>query len=783
MKILLFVNILVMIFVNSYSFGNDEVNSYYEVSQLFNQRAGRVACDFLSTELARIKELNEEEIREEFLESSSHLENYLSSTDELREQTEFKKLHQEIKKVIQHPFLKSRTISMIEKFCHMTSVPIRHGSRGIALGNSAILHTAGFPVLGMFHFMDGFLSRRKIKLGKRNDFLLRAFGPKTNVARVFLSIVSSEIMSSILGQGPGLSVANASVVIEMITNFRCFNLNTKDENLVNFCIAYGDLRDFFHQGHGKIFKAGKRFQYLIDQKIIQRRQDLSPGDFCQYSPKKQVRTAKRVLQRHPEFLEDERINGVKIIPPIHKNACTKILFQVKKPQDLESITLEQKILEGIELHFSLKNDFPQNLLFSSDELRSMGPMDAYCYEAESVYYGNELQDEFRFFSDLLKSAYAPSLLAQPSLEEILVEDKHLRRTHPSSHLSALRNIIFSVGPLEEEESKARELITERDDLLFKIRKNYRKTMSAGSFSRCKKLFQNLGINEEEFTKSLTRISELDQNKLIKKYTEFRLVEKLFKKEKKRLKLSWELMRTNDLDEVMRALRSKDVAHVIIMAHGRDSGHVIDTSGEEFPRETFTNISPSVQSINFYSCYSKKLLNLYRLGENLKELPSHYKTRYLTSVTENEFMDKTNLAPIAAFGYYLNRLDRFFYRSMKGAEVLQGMFGHQLRPIEETKMCQIDASKVEVVKGTYAVILNDEFISTIGVNKKETLLDYPCDLLRSQEVNQLTLKSISTNGEVQIQNLQNLSIDINHQTLSPHLRFQHLVVFKFSGSEH
>jgi hypothetical protein len=49
-----------MIFVNSYSFGNDEVNSYYEVSQLFNQRAGRVACDFLSTELARIKELNEE---------------------------------------------------------------------------------------------------------------------------------------------------------------------------------------------------------------------------------------------------------------------------------------------------------------------------------------------------------------------------------------------------------------------------------------------------------------------------------------------------------------------------------------------------------------------------------------------------------------------------------------------------------------------------------------------------------------------------------------------------
>ena len=52
--------------------------------------------------------------------------------------------------------------------------------------------------------------------------------------------------------------------------------------------------------------------------------------------------------------------------------------------------------------FSLKNDFPQNLLFSSDELRSMGPMDAYCYEAESVYYGNELQDEFRFFSDLLK---------------------------------------------------------------------------------------------------------------------------------------------------------------------------------------------------------------------------------------------------------------------------------------------------------------------------------------------------------------------------------------------
>jgi hypothetical protein len=774
MKILSFFFLIVVNMLISISYATEDLNSYYEISKLFNERAERIACEFLNTEIIRIKDLNDDEIREEFEIANKHLQVEMTKTEDLQGNTEYKMISNQINKLLKVDSLKQKILHVIEGLCQASSIPMRIGTRGFSLGNSALIHSAAFPILGLFNIIDGFFSRRKSKLNERNDFLIRAFGPKTNISRIFLSIISSEMGQLIIGNSPGLRVVNASILLEMINNFQCFNGHNFDTNLVSFCKTYGDLRDFFHKGHEKIFKIGKRFQYLVDQKIIQTKRNISPAEVCTYLPRKQVRIAKRVLQRYPHILEDSRISDVNIIPPIHKNSCTKILFFGKTAKDVESLEKEHKFLEGIEVVIILKNSFPRTLLYTAEELRSLTPEDAYCYEAESVYYRNLVQDEFRVYSDLLKSAYAPSLLAHPTISEIKIDDKLLRK----SHLSNLRNIIFTVGPSEEEELEARDLMEEKKKLLFEIKKNYRKTMNSGSFGSCKKIFQDLNINGNEFTEKIKRITELDNDKVLKKTNEFQLLEKLFKKEEKRLHLKWELVRTNDLDQVFNSLKSTNFGHVIIVAHGRKSGHLIDNLGQEYPREVFTQISPTIQSINFYSCYSKKIVNLYQIKENLENIPGYYKIRYVSTVAENEFMDGTNLAPISAFGYYLNQVDRFLARSKRGALFLQTMFGHQLLPMEQNDICNLNASEIKILNGSYALILNDKFVGTIG-NNRASFLEYPCYFLLKDQPNQLRIKSISVDGHSVIGNLDKLSILINDQPIFPYLAFNNLIIFKFT----
>jgi hypothetical protein len=283
-----------------------------------------------------------------------------------------------------------------------------------------------------------------------------------------------------------------------------------------------------------------------------------------------------------------------------------------------------------------------------------------------------------------------------------------------------------------------------------------------------------------FESTLRRLGEIRQKEELQRQLEFSAIEKFFKKERRRLNLNWELIRTNSLQKVMSALKSADVANIVIISHGKDSGHLVDVLGQEFPREAFNQISPSLQSLNFYSCYSQKLVDLYGLKNKLSSTPSFHKVRHLTSVSQNDFMGAENFAPISAFGYYISQLDAYLTRSVKGSQLLQREFGEKFDSIEETSLCSLDASDLQVKKGSYALTLNDEFVGVLGEEDESKIFEFPCRFYR-KGTNTLRVKNVISQGGSVIENLKLFTLELDGQVLDQShssLRLNSMVVFKF-----
>jgi hypothetical protein len=756
---------------------NEEESKYYEVSQIFHERANRLSCEFVSTELKKIQSKSDEEIRNEIEKHLEDLEAFKDSlqNDSLKGEVNF--VQAKLKEMSNDGSAKKRFKKGLEKICSGVIQPIKFLSRGVALGNSAVLKTVAFPLTGFFSFWNGFFNRQKSELGASQDFFYRAFGPKNGMSGYLLGLVGSEALNFLLHPNPVTLGLNASIAIEMITNYRCFHLNKYDQEQVNFCEAYKDLSNFYHRGHQAAFRFGHKIQKYRDQRLIERRADFDPGKYCSFSKKRQIKIARRVLQRHEELRADKRIKEIHILLPIHKNKCTKFLFYTDTNENLESLKSEKKYIEGIQVEVMTSDKYPEAHYYTDVEMSEMSFDKALCYEAESAYYGQFLTNKWMSMKEGLKSSLAPALVASPSTSQVIVPDQLLRE----GTVSGLRNIILSIGNQKEDQKRAIDLKSEQQSIIKKIKKDYRYTIKSGSFEGCQKILAKRNVDIKEFEEDLKRINEISLEKMVQRQIESDLLEHTFKKQKKKLKLNWELINVNDLDSITSLLKSPQVGNVIIISHGKSTGHLVDSLEQELPREAFNQLSPTLMSLNFYSCHSKKLIDLYGLKDKMSRLPSFYKTRYVTNVTENEFMGETNLAPMAAFAYYLAQLDKHLKRSFKGADLLQNEFGKEFQPLEDEKMCHLEISDFKITKGSYAITLNDEFIVSLNSSQMRDRVEFPCRFISTEALNTLRIKNIMNGGGSVIENLKQFKLGIESLELTEKessLRMNSMVIFKF-----
>lgn len=747
---------------SSLVWGQDSESNYYEISNAYLAQAKKFSCEIVNETVKEYSGKSTQQIKAEIETELEEIKSTISQTTDLTVKRDLELYAQSLEGMKKDKSPKKFVIKTLEGLCKVARFPVQNVSRGLSFANSAVFHTAMMPFSSLFNFFRGTFSKRdKQSLGDRSDTLYRMIGPKKGVPVYLLSSMAWTVPDMLLKFNPITLGINASMMIELITNYQCFNTNPTDTKKIKFCNTYDDLRDFFHKGNKGSFKLGKKLQKLLDKRIVIRRSRLTTKKFCSYKPEKQIKRAKQALNRNNYFQENEKIYAAQIILPIHKNDCTKILIQATDEESLISLKESMpKKLEGIEVIFKNKGEYLSEYYYSQEELSEMSIESKVCYDIEQSHYSTIAMDKMALYVNFMKSTLAPSILGRPQITEHVVNDENVVK----GNVSSLRNIIFSIGPINQDYSDVEALLEENKQIIKSIKKAYKKLNRKKRFKDCITNIEKHKIDVQKIREAFKRVVEINSDPEIAKYKEMLSVKAFIKKQKRRLKLEWELIPTNNLVDVVKATESRDVGNIIVISHGKKSGYLVDSYGQEMPGSAFSNMSPSLMSLNFYSCYSQSLVEKYALADKIKNIQSFYKIRFITNVFENDFMDSSSFAPISAFGEYLYNLDKTLFYAKKGAQALQKVKISELNAPTYEQLCSADLSGLKVRTGSYSVALNKNYLGVINQDNSHSEFSYPCDYLQ-EGTNTLSIKNMINSGGSEIENLKSFSVDINGQTVT------------------
>jgi hypothetical protein len=648
-------------------------NSNYEISQLFHQRAYRFNCSSVKKEIERIRSLSQEDFENELGEEVILLKKMKIQAANQKEEDNLGSDLEVISRMMSTGDGKKkrgRILSGLESICQKAKNPILFFARNLSMANSTLLQSLAFPFSGIYHFFDGILNRKKQQLGDRLDVIHHTLGVRTSLNRYTLGFLASEALSYIHEPGPLAFSLRASFAMEMITHNLCLNRDKTNEDHNSFCDDFFRLRDFFHERHARSFNAGKKIQAFLDRKIMEKRKDLSTEDFCSLSRDIQIRRAYSVLQRHKYLSEDPNVAKTDILFPIHKNSCTKIVLHTNSAHSSRSA--KYQVIEGVEIIVLNRDEFPGEYYFNSEELENMTSDESLCYEVESLHYGIKLDKKIPQLGDLAKSKLAPEILSIPLSSDFIMKDHLLRR----GRVDGLRNVVFLLSKSDNDLENARVLRKSRNRIKKVIKPHLTKVLRSNNYFECRSTLIKEKINSAVLKGQLLEFSTIQNAEELEFEKDYYEISNNIKYEQSRLKLKWELIVTNSLDDIVDHLKSSDVGNVIFVGKGKKSGEFIGPGDQKLSQEIFAQISPSIQSINFYSSFGQQTLVNLGLAENIQAQPSYHKMRYLSSVSLNDFMSEESFAPAEAFNKYLLKLDLHLWKSMKGSRLMQQEFGHR-----------------------------------------------------------------------------------------------------------
>ena len=727
-----------------------EISPFEQIADFYHQRAGAYSCEFASNAIKKIRNQNEDQIRQTIKNSLNAL-----------------KVNVESNQI----GLKDKIILGLETICRKTKLPIQKISHSLALSNSVLVNAAAVSVGVPVNLLKGAFTTKKAV--RRDDFIYHVMGPQNGEGPFLLGLLLFQSPDLLLGLNPAFALVNGSIAIELITNYQCRSVNPLNKEKIDFCQSYQDLKNFFQKGNEKSFALGLKIKKYLNEKAQTKQTKLGVDGFCELDREKQVDLARKTLERHDFLKNDERIKSAEVLLPIHKNSCAKILLQADEDM-LDDLKNDYVQIDSIKVVTLKDGDYPEEYYFSQSELDKLSIDEQLCHDVERDHLGQLAQNDEKFVEDFFKASLAPSLLAQPQNLKVILRDEQVYQ----GKVHGLRNVILSLAP-NSNTVEIKRLRDQRDQIIKEVKKNYKRIIKTKNFKNCLQVLKEKEINVNEFTETIKRLSEIQSNSLIKSQEELDLIRKIVKRSRFRLKLDWELIETNQLKDVMDILKRTDIGNVIIIGHGKSSGHFVDSAGQEFPREAFSEISPSIMSINLYTCHSQKMMDLYQLQEKLSHGNSLYKIRYVTHVAENDFLGSDNYAPLTAFGYYLSKLDRYLQRSVKGASLLQENFQSQLSSLPQRNTCHADLSDLNVKKGSYGIILNDQLIGSTSIAKPAKLIEFDCHFLKAGK-NTLKIKSILNDGGSDL-DLRNLKLSIENINLGGDqatLKKSSLTILKF-----
>ncbi len=302
-----------------------------------------------------------------------------------------------------------------------------------------------------------------------------------------------------------------------------------------------------------------------------------------------------------------------------------------------------------------------------------------------------------------------------------------------------RNIVISLGPSPHDLQGVDKALTLKN---YKERyKQFKKQARAGrkifqesdTIADCEKLRRQHRFDYEAFERLAT---EVEEDHIGKKLYEHSVVRGQFNSKASKFipiggtKLKWELIENGDISTIYSILRSLDVANVILVIHGTEKGKIIDSQMNEIPRTFFKNLSPSIMSLNFFSCFSQKIDDYYGLSEEFNAAKSHHPLRHISFVEVDEsYSYQAGQVPLLSFSGYLTQIDFFMYHSLRGNLLYQNL-ARNLSTTPASQLCKLNVENLGNQKGTFSLTINNIQVGALTPDKTKTEFGFDCSILKS-----------------------------------------------------
>jgi hypothetical protein len=259
MKLLAFI----FLCISQFSLATDD--PYFEIANSYHEASAKLSCEFTGQKIKEIKYKTDLEIKKEIESEILKLESILKITEDEDLKDDLIQLRAELKSHQKALKPKKRIIRFLEKTCEIARYPIAYSARALAITNSVLFNTALLPLSTIVGFFDGMLSgRHKSHISKRDELLYRIMGPKNGVSSYLLTNIAYTVPDLFLKINPIYLGFTASLSVEMITNYSCFNLNEESRtDRKKFCRDYQNLKDFFYQPKKEVLKLVKSYKHFL----------------------------------------------------------------------------------------------------------------------------------------------------------------------------------------------------------------------------------------------------------------------------------------------------------------------------------------------------------------------------------------------------------------------------------------------------------------------------------------------------------------------------------------
>jgi hypothetical protein len=387
-----------------------------------------------------------------------------------------------------------------------------------------------------------------------------------------------------------------------------------------------------------------------------------------------------------------------------------------------------------------------------------------------VKSGWKTGEELRVFAKDGALILNPGNFTQPRNETYTIHDQLLRKS-PATQMAKLRNVVINLSP-PYTELDATEAEPEADGdqvndanirLSLKIAKYRRKSKLFRSMKRTlnnlydAKSVQGCTDKKNENSYSYAEHAKLEEELrtqfvLERFYEQSKGVESAFKKDGSGLKLlhrsrlSWELIRTNTINQLRAILQDPTVGNIVFVGHtrvqsfGKPNGAttvqsleemIIDSLGVVIPADFFTKLNPNLMSISFLICHSDTVIKTYHVDQALQSGESVHQKRVLNIVQTNELLDDPAEAPLSGFLDFLQRVDRNLHETLQENMLIQ-QFG-SFPVLDSVESCTLEIPDFRVKKGILALKLNGHLIGTINPGEPGNRFIFDCGYLKKDKV--------------------------------------------------